>query len=173
MTSGEHDPAEHARQSAQGLTFVWALNLVAMFALVSVFALSEVGGAIAVGEVDLLAAGAINASGMALIVLLIRGWADECIARGDAGRDSSGCGTPAAPRTVMPRAAHLDARCTQRRQGQADDPRETAPRRPQAPSGTRSDGTPGPAGASDERPAPPTRAARAAGFLPAHLGGAR
>jgi hypothetical protein len=54
----------HAHNTRQGITFIWVLNLVGMFVLISLFALSELGGDVVSNEIDLLAAGSVNAIGL-------------------------------------------------------------------------------------------------------------
>lgn len=58
---------EHEKNMLQGITFLWALPLVAMFVFVGVFAGSDASGTLVVSEVEALAAGAVNAIGFVAI----------------------------------------------------------------------------------------------------------
>ncbi len=58
---------EHQLQTMQGVTFAWATGMLAMFAIVGAFAFGHVAGEFAVSEVELLAAGSINAIGLIAI----------------------------------------------------------------------------------------------------------
>ena len=57
-------PSEHFHNTQQGITFMWAFDLVAMIVLVALFALSDLGGDVIVNEIDILAAGSVNAIGL-------------------------------------------------------------------------------------------------------------
>lgn len=59
--------AEHDRNTKQGITFVWALSLVAMIGIVAVIAGSEVAGGIVASQIEALAAGSVNAIGLVAI----------------------------------------------------------------------------------------------------------
>lgn len=55
---------EHMHNTKQGITFMWAFDLIAMIVLVALFALSELGGKTMISEIDSLAAGSVNAIGL-------------------------------------------------------------------------------------------------------------
>ena len=57
-------PSTHAHNTKQGITFMWAFDLIAMIVLVALFALGDLGGDLVSNEIDILAAGAINAIGI-------------------------------------------------------------------------------------------------------------
>ena len=59
--------AEHDHNTKQGITFIWALALVAMMVLVALIAGSEVAGDIVASQVEALAAGSVNAIGLVAI----------------------------------------------------------------------------------------------------------
>ncbi len=67
MSEAVPDRAEHLHNTKQGITFIWALDLLAMIALVALFALSDLGGDVVTNEVDALAAGSINGIGLIAI----------------------------------------------------------------------------------------------------------
>ena len=59
--------ADHDQQTNQGITFFWALSLIAMIVLVAVIAGSEVAGNVVTSQVEALAAGSVNAIGLVSI----------------------------------------------------------------------------------------------------------
>ena len=67
MSEAVPDRAEHLHNTKQGITFIWALDLLAMIVLVALFALSDLGGDVVTNEVDALAAGSINGIGLIAI----------------------------------------------------------------------------------------------------------
>ena len=56
--------SEHEHNINQGITFAWSAGLIAMIVLVALFALGDLGGHIRISEVDILAAGSVNAIGL-------------------------------------------------------------------------------------------------------------
>ncbi len=60
-------PSEHMHNTKQGITFIWALALIAMMVLVAVIAGSDVAGDLVSSQVEALAAGTVNAIGLVAI----------------------------------------------------------------------------------------------------------
>ena len=58
---------EHEQQTLQGVTFAWAVGLLAMFGIVGAIAFGHVAGEFAVSQVEALAAGSVNAIGLVAI----------------------------------------------------------------------------------------------------------
>ena len=64
MSDASSERAEHLHNTKQGVTFMWAFDLIAMIVLVALFALGNLGGDVVTNEIDTLAAGSVNAIGL-------------------------------------------------------------------------------------------------------------